>query len=62
MATGLICVNLLQPGNVEPDLKAQILSKQSVEISSKVDKAMQTADHGWENILHIFTEWFPQSF
>ena len=61
VATGLICVNLLQPGNVEPDLKAQILSKQSVEISSKVDQAMQTADHGWENILHIFHRMVPSN-
>lgn len=61
VATGLICVNLLQPGEVEPALKEQILSNQSADVSSKVGQAMQTADHGWENILQIFHRMVPSN-
>ena len=61
VATGLICVNLLQPGEVEPTHKQQILSNQSADVSSKVDQAMQTADHGWENILQVFHRMVPSN-
>jgi proton glutamate symport protein len=61
VATGLICVNLLQPGDVNPELKERIIANHSLEVSSKVDQAMETANHGWENILQIFHRMVPSN-
>jgi proton glutamate symport protein len=61
VATGLICVNLLQPGDVDPGLKERIIVNQSLEVSSKVNQAMETANHGWENILQIFHRMVPSN-
>jgi len=59
VATGLLCVNFLQPGNVDPSIKDKIIASQSGEFVPSIDSAMKTANHGWENILQVFHRMVP---
>ncbi len=59
VATGLLCVNFIQPGNVDETIREQLISSQTAEPMPSVDRAMETANHGWENLFQVFHRMVP---
>ena len=59
VATGLFCVNLIEPGQVPDEIRAQMLDHQSDGHSSKIEGALNQADKGWTGILEIFHRMVP---
>ena len=59
VATGLLCVNLLQPGEVDPSIKEAIIASQHESGLGSIDQAMQTATDGWTNLIQIFHRMIP---
>ena len=59
VATGLFCVNLIEPGQVPDEIRAQMLDNQSDGHSSKIEGALDQADKGWTGILEIFHRMVP---
>ena len=57
--TGLLCVNLLEPGLVEPAIKEAIIASQQNSNLDSLGGAMQTADNGWANLVQIFHRMVP---
>ena len=59
VATGLFCVNLIEPGQVPEEIRAQMLDNQSDGHSAKIEGALEQADRGWAGILEIFHRMVP---
>ena len=59
VATGLFCVNLIEPGQVPDEIRVQMLDHQSDGHSSKIEGALNQADKGWTGILEIFHRMVP---
>ena len=58
---GLLCVNLIEPGQVEPELRDKMLAGQNSMAGEKLDRAFQNADNGWKGIVEIFQRMIPQN-
>ena len=59
VSTGLMFVNLLEPGKVDESVKEQILGSLNNDHASKVEGAIENAENGLENLLHIFHRMVP---
>jgi proton glutamate symport protein len=59
VCTGLLCVNLIKPGDVDQETKDAIIANQGGGHSPSMDKAMQTANDGWQNLAEIFHRMLP---
>ena len=59
VTTGLLCVNLLQPGLVDPEIKEAILANQQSTNLASLDRAMETANDGWSNLAQILHRMVP---
>ena len=59
VATGLFCVNLLQPGDVAPEIKEAIIASQASTSLGSLENALDTAENGWANLLQIFHRMVP---
>ncbi|MEK9772466.1 MAG: dicarboxylate/amino acid:cation symporter [Opitutae bacterium] len=59
VATGLFCVNLIQPGLVEPATKEAIMASQQSFTTGSLEQALETADNGWANLIEIFHRMLP---
>jgi len=60
VCTGLLCVNLVEPGDIDQVNKEAILANQGPGSSHSMEQAMSTANDGWQNLAQIFTAWFLQ--
>ena len=58
---GLLCVNLIEPGQVAPELRDKMLAGQASMEGEKVQQAFQHADGGFKGILEIFQRMIPQN-
>ena len=59
VATGLLCVNLIQPGLVEPEIREAIANDPNPSPPASLESALQVADSGWSNLLQIFHRMVP---
>jgi proton glutamate symport protein len=59
VATGLLCVNLIQPGLVEPKIREAIANDPNPSPPASLESALQVADSGWSNLLQIFHRMVP---
>jgi len=58
---GLLCVNLIEPGQVSPELRDKMLAGQSSIDGEKVERAFEHADGGLKGIIEIFQRMIPQN-
>lgn len=61
VVVGLLCVNLIEPGQVEPELRDKMLAGQNSIAGEKLDQALKNADKGWKGIFEIFQRMIPQN-
>ena len=61
VVVGLLCVNLIEPGQVDPEIREKMLSGQSALEAQKVERAFEHADGGMKGILEIFQRMIPQN-
>lgn len=59
VATGLLCVNLIKPGLVEPEIREAISNEPNPSPPASLESALQVADSGWSNLLQIFHRMVP---
>jgi len=59
VATGLLCVNLIQPGLVEPEIREAIANDPNSSPPASLESALQVADSGWSNLMQIFHRMVP---
>ena len=59
VVTGLLCVNLLQPGEVSPELQEKMFSQVSEANEGKISGAIQNASDGFKGVLEIFLRMIP---
>ena len=59
VATGLLCVNLIQPGLGEPEIREAIANDPNPSPPASLESALQVADSGWSNLLQIFHRMVP---
>ncbi len=59
VVTGLLCVNLIQPGIVDQATRDAILINQGSSQAPTLESAMATASDGWENLLQILHRMVP---
>jgi len=59
VCTGLVCVNLIEPGQVTEELRGQMTDHQSAGHTDKIEGAISQADKGWAGILEIFHRMVP---
>ncbi len=57
--TGLLCVNLIQPGIVDEEIREKMLQSHHGVDPVKLDSAMERADDGWSNLIQIFHRMIP---
>ena len=61
VVVGLLCVNLIEPGQVDPGIREKMLSGQSALEAQKVERAFEHADGGMKGILEIFQRMIPKN-
>jgi Na+/H+-dicarboxylate symporter len=61
VVVGLLCVNLIEPGQVDAELREKMLSGQGEMEGKKVEKAFEHADGGFKGIIEIFQRMIPQN-
>ena len=61
VVTGLLCVNLLQPGEVDPDLRETMLAQESAAHQEKIAGALENASGGFRSVLEIFQRMIPSN-
>ncbi len=61
VCTGLLCVNLIEPGEIDPVNKEAILANQESGSSHSMEQAMNTANDGWQNLAEIFHRMIPSN-
>jgi proton glutamate symport protein len=59
VATGLLCVNLIRPGFVDPEVRDALTNDLNAAQPSSLESALQVADSGWSNLLEIFHRMVP---
>lgn len=59
VTVGLLCVNLLEPGLVDPETKEKIISSHQDSEHTSLDSAMESAGNGWSNLAQIFHRMVP---
>jgi proton glutamate symport protein len=59
VTVGLLCVNLLEPGLVDPETKEKIISSHQDSEPAPLDSAMESAGNGWSNLAQIFHRMVP---
>ncbi|MEK9985761.1 MAG: cation:dicarboxylase symporter family transporter, partial [Opitutae bacterium] len=59
VVVGLMMVNLLQPGNVDPEIHAQMKIQGESADSGKVAGALENAERGSRGFLEIFIRMIP---
>ena len=57
--TGLLCVNLLQPGEVSPELREKMVTQASGANEDKISGAIKNANEGFKGVLEIFLRMIP---
>lgn len=58
---GLLCVNIIEPGHVNAELREKMLSGQNSIENGKIEQAFQHADSGWKGIIEIFQRMVPKN-
>ena len=61
VCTGLLCVNLLNPGIVNEEIREKMLNSPSGVQTEKVDGAIDQADKGLQGLIEIFHRMVPQN-
>ena len=61
VCTGLLCVNLLSPGDVNSEIKDKILNNSAEIQKEKIDGAIDRADQGLQGLLEIFHRMVPSN-
>ena len=61
VVVGLACVNVIEPGQVESEVRDKMLAGESSIAGEKLDKAIQNASNGWKGILEIFQRMIPKN-
>ena len=61
VVVGLLCVNLIEPGQVDAELREKMLSGQGEMEGKKVEKAFEHADGVFNGIIEIFQRMIPQN-
>ncbi|MBT5715431.1 MAG: dicarboxylate/amino acid:cation symporter [Opitutae bacterium] len=61
VVVGLLCVNLIEPGQVDAELREKMLSGQADMESKKIEQAFEHADDGFKGIIEIFQRMIPQN-
>jgi Na+/H+-dicarboxylate symporter len=61
VVVGLLCVNLIEPGQVDAELREKMLGGQGTMEDKKVEKAFENADGGFKGIIEIFQRMIPQN-
>ena len=59
VATGLLCVNVIRPGCVDPEVRDALSNDLDAAQPSSLESALQVADSGWSNLLEIFHRMVP---
>ncbi|HAU58840.1 MAG TPA: dicarboxylate/amino acid:cation symporter, partial [Opitutae bacterium] len=59
VTVGLLCVNIFEPGIVNPEIREEMLSSYNAFDQEKLGSAMQRADGGWANLIEIFHRMVP---
>ena len=59
VCTGLLCVNLLNPGIVNEEIREKMLNSPSGVQTEKVDGAIDQADKGLQGLIEIFQRMVP---
>ena len=59
VCTGLLCVNLLNPGIVNEEIREKMLNSPSGVQTEKVDGAIDQADKGLQGLIEIFHRMVP---
>jgi len=59
VVVGLLCVNLLEPGLIDPAIQEKLLASQEGVSNQTLNKAIETADEGWSNLAQIFHRMVP---
>ncbi len=61
VCTGLLCVNLMNPGLVDEEVRAKMLSSSAQTQSAKIEGAIDHADKGLQGLLEIFHRMVPSN-
>ena len=61
VCTGLLCVNLLSPGDVKSEIKDKILNNSAEIQKEKIDGAIDRADQGLQGLFEIFHRMVPSN-
>ena len=61
VCTGLLCVNLMNPGLVDEEVRAKMLSTSDQSQSDKIEGAIDHADKGLQGLLEIFHRMVPSN-
>ena len=61
VCTGLLCVNLLSPGDVNSEIKEKILNNSAEIQKEKIDGAIDRADQGLQGLFEIFHRMVPSN-
>ena len=57
---GLACVNVIEPGQVESEVRDKIF-RRKFNRRRKIRQAIQNASNGWKGILEIFQRMIPKN-
>jgi len=61
VCTGLLCVNLMNPGIVDDQIREKMLSSSTESQSAKIEGAIDHADKGLQGLIEIFHRMIPSN-
>lgn len=61
VCTGLLCVNLINPGIVDDEIREKMISSSTDSQSHKIEGALEHADQGIQGLLEIFHRMIPSN-
>lgn len=61
VCTGLLCVNLMNPGIVDDQIREKMLSTSTESKSAKIEGAIDHADKGLQGLIEIFHRMIPSN-
>jgi Na+/H+-dicarboxylate symporter len=61
VCTGLLCVNLMNPGIVDDQIREKMLSSSMESQSAKIEGAIDHADKGLQGLIEIFHRMIPSN-
>ena len=61
VCTGLVCVNLMNPGIVNDEIRQKMLSSSTESQSAKIEGAIDHADKGLQGLVEIFHRMVPSN-